>query len=80
MALNLTSKEEGREKNCNVNLVPSSWTYPYLWGVVSPCTAKGQLNVMGGIIANSNGLVVNKMQDQGMSRTECWKRVKAVND
>jgi hypothetical protein len=49
-------------------------------GVLPPYTAEGQLNVSGSIIANDTGLAVNKMQYQGLSRMECRKRDKAVND
>jgi hypothetical protein len=41
MALTLTSEKEGRMKKYNINMLPSGWTHPHLWGVLSLCTVDG---------------------------------------
>jgi hypothetical protein len=78
--LDLASEKEGRDKKHNVNLVPHGWTTPHLWGVTSPCTAEGQLNATGSILAVTPGLAANKMQNQGFTRTECHKIAKEAKE
>jgi hypothetical protein len=60
-ALNLASENEWRDKKHKVNIVPRGWMTPHLWGVMSHCTAEGQLNVTGSILAATAGSAIKKI-------------------